>query len=146
MLESETAQGLLYSSQRKKEGASGGMEAFQVCSFISIIRSPGRREGRKDSAAGQDPPAPARDGGCVSRDAVTAHAAEASSSPRVAHSPSPRGTEKQLLSPIFPGIPSPTSNSFLLFPGHPFCLVAFKRGFLDGSDIQDRREKSLCSF
>lgn len=40
VLESETTEGLLCGGQRRKEGASGGMEASQVCSFISTAAHP----------------------------------------------------------------------------------------------------------
>lgn len=40
MLESETTEGLLCGGQRRKEGVSGGMEASQVCSFISTTAPP----------------------------------------------------------------------------------------------------------
>lgn len=40
VLESETTEGLLCGGQRKKEGESDGMEASQVCSFISTTGPP----------------------------------------------------------------------------------------------------------
>lgn len=52
MLESETTEGLLCGGQRRREGASGGMEASQVCSFISTTAPPSPRPLSKDEGGG----------------------------------------------------------------------------------------------
>lgn len=52
MLESETTEGLLCDGQRRKEGESDGMEASQVCSFISTTAPPPPRPFSKAEGGG----------------------------------------------------------------------------------------------
>lgn len=143
VLESETTEGLLCGGQRKKEGESDGMEASQVCSFISTtvppphpaphLQSPGRRDGRKDYDAGPYPPVPACGGGCVSGDKVLQLTAQALSS------------FQWMTASLSLGSPLPKEQKatpFSDFPGSPSRLssVVF---LIRGSDIQDRRKKRL---
>lgn len=145
VLESETAEGLLRGGQRRKEGASGGMEASQVCSFISTTAPhlPPRPISKAESGGmgarttllahtRQYPPVPAC-GVCVSGDKVLQLTAQAPSS------------FQWMTASLSQGSPLPKGQKatpFSYFPGSPSWLSSVV-SLISGSDIQDRRKKRL---